>query len=127
MDWIIKNNKLIVSGFHPGSAGREKGVKPGDILRKVNDVDVLKMGKDASGTHMAIPLLLGPPRSQVTLTFLRVQRPRPGEVASRTPLLEYTTTLPRVYLPGQEPPEERERAAQQQRPVQQQNSGCCVS
>lgn len=68
MDWIIKNNKLIVSGFHPGSAGREKGVKPGDILRKVNDVDVLKMGKDASVSHASTCLPAFCFRSQLCLT-----------------------------------------------------------
>eukprot|EP00287_Rhodomonas_sp_CCMP768_P027389 CAMPEP_0202830626 /NCGR_PEP_ID=MMETSP1389-20130828/16299_1 /ASSEMBLY_ACC=CAM_ASM_000865 /TAXON_ID=302021 /ORGANISM="Rhodomonas sp., Strain CCMP768" /LENGTH=125 /DNA_ID=CAMNT_0049504283 /DNA_START=18 /DNA_END=392 /DNA_ORIENTATION=+ len=46
MLWIVKNNKMIVSGFVPGSMAPNKGVQPGDILRAIDKKDILKLGVD---------------------------------------------------------------------------------
>lgn len=41
--WLVKQNKLIVTGFARGSAAREAGVRAGDILKAVDDIDVFHM------------------------------------------------------------------------------------
>ena len=41
--WINNKDKLVVAGFTPGSQAKQAGVVCGDILRKVDGMDVLKM------------------------------------------------------------------------------------
>ena len=41
--WINNKDKLVVAGFTPGSQAKQAGVLCGDILRKVDGQDVLKM------------------------------------------------------------------------------------
>ena len=41
--WINNKDKLVVAGFTPGSQAKQAGVVCGDILRKVDGRDVLKM------------------------------------------------------------------------------------
>eukprot|EP00277_Geminigera_cryophila_P003601 CAMPEP_0179415636 /NCGR_PEP_ID=MMETSP0799-20121207/6340_1 /TAXON_ID=46947 /ORGANISM="Geminigera cryophila, Strain CCMP2564" /LENGTH=184 /DNA_ID=CAMNT_0021188393 /DNA_START=171 /DNA_END=725 /DNA_ORIENTATION=- len=69
--WLVNKDKLVVAGFTPGSQAKQASVTRGDVLRKVDDKDVLQM-KAQGQKHPAGSLLLGPHASMVQLTLLRV-------------------------------------------------------
>ena len=100
--WLIRNHKLIVSGFDEGfrqenSAGTSGSwtIQRGDILRCVNGTDVLAMKQlPGEGTcHEADNLLFGPAGSKVWLTMLRAQA---DSQSTSTPLIEYSVLVHRV-------------------------------
>jgi len=41
--WLVNKDKLVVAGFMPGSQAKQASVTRGDVLRKVDDKDVLQM------------------------------------------------------------------------------------
>lgn len=46
--WKVKNNKYIACSFGPDSVAKRVGVRPGDILRSVDGVDILGFQMDDS-------------------------------------------------------------------------------
>mmetsp|Transcript_9873 Transcript_9873/g.19734 ORF Transcript_9873/g.19734 Transcript_9873/m.19734 type:complete len:342 (+) Transcript_9873:184-1209(+) len=97
--WKIKNHKFIVLRFALDSEAPSLGVRPGDILRSVDGVDVLDCETDSEGNHTADGLLCGKRGSACRLTFLRVAKK--VSYVSRsvgTPLLSYACTLSRTSL-----------------------------
>eukprot|EP00961_Rhodomonas_salina_P084199 1131339-Rhodomonas_salina.1 len=53
--WLVKGSKLIVAGFQEGSEAKEKGVRPGDILRRVDGEDYLRTQINVANQHDLIP------------------------------------------------------------------------
>ena len=52
--WINNKDKLVVAGFTPGSQAKQAGVLCGDILRKVDGQDVLKMKSEVQAWPQAM-------------------------------------------------------------------------
>ena len=69
-----KTKQLIVTAPIPNSPAEKAGIRPGDIITNINDVDVT--GKDATTVSS---LITGPAGSKVTIVIQR-----PGENQSRT-------------------------------------------
>lgn len=65
--WLVKQNKLIVTGFARGSAAREAGVRAGDILKAVDDIDVFHMAHATLGVNPVGQLLSGPVNSDLKI------------------------------------------------------------
>mmetsp|Transcript_13465 Transcript_13465/g.31653 ORF Transcript_13465/g.31653 Transcript_13465/m.31653 type:complete len:142 (+) Transcript_13465:199-624(+) len=77
--WLVKQNKLIVTGFARGSAAREAGVRAGDILKAVDDIDVFHMAHATLGVNPVGQLLSGPVNSECKLTLLRFTQGPDGQ------------------------------------------------
>jgi carboxyl-terminal processing protease len=71
----MKNNQMVVLTPLDNSPGQKAGLKPGDIILKVNDQDIsgLPLGE-------AVGLILGPPGTKVKLTILTPQIDRTREI-----------------------------------------------
>lgn len=107
--WKVKNNKYIACSFGPDSVAKRVGVRPGDILRSVDGVDILGFQMDDSGHHPADDLLLGKKESLCALKFLRVAQPDPKTIKPEgTRLVEFSVTLKRTSFVEEEQEEEKE-------------------
>jgi carboxyl-terminal processing protease len=71
----MKNNQMVILTPLDGSPGQKAGLKPGDIILKVNDQDIssLPLGQ-------AVGLILGPPGTPVKLTIFTPQTDRTREI-----------------------------------------------
>jgi carboxyl-terminal processing protease len=71
----MKNNQVVIVAPMDGSPAQRAGLKPGDIILKVN-------GEDVSGLPLeqVVNRILGPPRSTVKLTLLKPNTERTLDV-----------------------------------------------
>jgi carboxyl-terminal processing protease len=71
----MKNNQLVVVAPLDGSPAQRAGLKPGDIILKVN-------GEDVGGLPLeqAVSRILGPPGSTVKLAILKLETGRSSDV-----------------------------------------------
>eukprot|EP00287_Rhodomonas_sp_CCMP768_P015652 CAMPEP_0196758816 /NCGR_PEP_ID=MMETSP1091-20130531/104383_1 /TAXON_ID=302021 /ORGANISM="Rhodomonas sp., Strain CCMP768" /LENGTH=151 /DNA_ID=CAMNT_0042107649 /DNA_START=374 /DNA_END=830 /DNA_ORIENTATION=+ len=69
--WMVRNDKLVIAGFMPGSKARDAGARQGDILRAVDQRDVLALKTGPDGSHPAQSMMLGPQNSICVLSILR--------------------------------------------------------
>ncbi len=102
--WLTRNNKMICSGFAPGSCGKAFGVKSGDILKAVDGTSVLQMKVDRkTGKHGVVDLLLGKQASICNLVLLRVGKGVRNVIhgkatADEVRLSEISVSVPREHL-----------------------------
>eukprot|EP00286_Rhodomonas_abbreviata_P027450 CAMPEP_0181312568 /NCGR_PEP_ID=MMETSP1101-20121128/13768_1 /TAXON_ID=46948 /ORGANISM="Rhodomonas abbreviata, Strain Caron Lab Isolate" /LENGTH=356 /DNA_ID=CAMNT_0023419431 /DNA_START=160 /DNA_END=1230 /DNA_ORIENTATION=+ len=89
--WVLKANRLLVAGFNPRSSAPAIGVRTGDILKSVDDVDVLDLEADEWGRHEAGRLMVGGQHSRCRLKLLRVARD-----GDKSRLCVIDVTLPRA-------------------------------
>jgi hypothetical protein len=102
--WLTRNNKMICSGFAPGSRGKASGVRPGDILKAVDGTSVLQMKVDRkTGKHGVVDLLIGGKKSVCNLVLLRVEKGVRNVIhgkatADEVRLSEISVCVPREHL-----------------------------
>jgi carboxyl-terminal processing protease len=72
----MKNNQLVVVAPLDGSPAQRAGLKPGDIILKVNEEDVSGLPLE-----QAVSRILGPPGSTVRLTILNPNTGRTLDIA----------------------------------------------
>ena len=71
----MKNNQIVIVSPLDGSPAQKAGLKPGDVILKVNDQDISGLPLE-----QAVGLILGPPGSWVKLTILSPQTGRSREI-----------------------------------------------
>lgn len=81
-----KDKNLVVIAPLKGTPADKAGIKPGDIIAKIN-------GKDASTTSLpdAVNLIRGPKGSQVTLTVIREGADKPLDISITRGTIEVKT------------------------------------
>jgi carboxyl-terminal processing protease len=92
----MKNNQAVIVAPMDGSPAQRAGLKPGDIILKVN-------GEDVGGLPLeqVVSLILGPPGTLVRITILNPKSGRTSEVAIiRARIIIHSVTWHR--LPGTE-------------------------
>lgn len=90
----MKNNRLVIVAPLDGSPAQKAGLKPGEIILKVNGEEVSDLALEE-----AVARILGPPGTQVTLTILNPQAGLSRNVSivrARIPLHNVTWQ----FLPG---------------------------